>query len=386
VASQETSPPAQEPEQQEQKSETEAAVSPAPGSAPSPAPGPAPTPGPARAEFERVFGTWKTQLKELRDLEHRYVIAEEETTDAIRDQFAVKLEEARKTLPSLRASALAAYAEAPDADPQMSAFLLKLVEDDIARDRYEPAWEIAQVMIEHDTSNKAIYDFAGMAAYALHEFDLAQRYWDEAAAAGLMKRGVNYVGSIPELKETWEAEQAIRAQEAEADDLPRVLLTTSQGDIVLELFENEAPQTVGNFVHLVEKGFYNGLTFHRVLPNFMAQAGDPRGDGTGGPGYNILCECYRDDHRNHFRGSLSMAKSAARDSGGSQFFLSFVPTPHLNGLHTVFGRVIDGMEVLEKLQRRNPEESADRAMTPDRIVEAKVLRKRDHTYEPTRAE
>jgi cyclophilin family peptidyl-prolyl cis-trans isomerase len=118
----------------------------------------------------------------------------------------------------------------------------------------------------------------------------------------------------------------------------------------------------------------------------MAQAGDPRGDGTGGPGYNILCECYRDDHRNHFRGSLSMAKSAARDSGGSQFFLSFVPTPHLNGLHTVFGRVIDGMEVLEKLQRRNPEESADRAMTPDRIVEAKVLRKRDHTYEPTRAE
>src|SRR5205814_10241645 len=98
-------------------------------------------------------------------------------------------------------------------------------------------------------------------------------------------------------------ELTIRAKEKAADDLPRVKLDTSKGTIVLELYENEAPQTVGNFVHLVETKKYDDTIFHRVLAGFMAQGGDPQGDGTGGPGYEIPCECYRDDHRVHFRGS-----------------------------------------------------------------------------------
>ena len=162
------------------------------------------------------------------------------------------------------------------------------------------------------------------------------------------------------------------AAEAKADDLPRVLLKTSKGDIVLELFENEAPNTVANFIALVEKGFYNGLTFHRVLPNFMAQGGDPTGNGSGGPGYAIACECYRPDARMHFRGSLSMAH-AGRDTGGSQFFLTFLPTRHLNGQHTCFGRVIRGMDVLAKTPLPRP----GAANQPGRQnLEAKVLRKR----------
>ena len=88
-------------------------------------------------------------------------------------------------------------------------------------------------------------------------------------------------------------------------------MKTSAGDMEIELFENEAPNTVLNFITLVEKGFYDGLKFHRVLPGFMAQGGDPKGTGGGGPGYTIPCECYREDHRLHFRGSLSMAHAAA---------------------------------------------------------------------------
>ncbi|NIL96753.1 MAG: peptidylprolyl isomerase [Planctomycetales bacterium] len=162
--------------------------------------------------------------------------------------------------------------------------------------------------------------------------------------------------------------------------MPRVRLTTSQGDIVIELFENEAPQTVGNFVNLVEKKFYDGLTFHRVLASFMAQGGCPQGDGRGGPGYQIPCECYREGYRKHFRGSLSMAH-AGRDTGGSQFFLTFAPTKHLDGKHTVFGRVIEGMDVLSKLQRRDPDHRS--APPPDKIIQAVVVRKRDHPYKPT---
>ena len=136
---------------------------------------------------------------------------------------------------------------------------------------------------------------------------------------------------------------------------------------------------MANFISLVKKGFYNGLTFHRVLAGFMAQGGDPTGTGSGGPGYSIACECYRPDYRQHFRGTLSMAH-AGRDTGGSQFFLTFVPTPHLDGKHTAFGRVVDGMDVLAKIQRRDPGDAE--APRPDKIIEAKVLRKRPHEYVP----
>ncbi len=166
-----------------------------------------------------------------------------------------------------------------------------------------------------------------------------------------------------------------------------MLLKTSKGDIVLELFENEAPNTVANFISLVQSGFYKDVTFHRVLRGFMAQGGDPNGNGRGGPGYKIPCECYKPDHRLHFRGALSMAKEGAggsdgqgRDTGGSQFFLTFVPAASLDGNYTVFGRVIDGMDVLAKIRHRDPGDAE--APRPDKIIEAKVLRKRPHEYKP----
>lgn len=134
---------------------------------------------------------------------------------------------------------------------------------------------------------------------------------------------------------------------------------------------------------LVEKEFYDGLTFHRVLAGFMAQGGCPTGDGSGGPGYKIYCESYKENHRNHFRGSLSMAH-AGRDTGGSQFYLTFVPTIHLDGKHTVFGRVIEGLDVLAELQRTEPgkEEKGQPLAKPDKIISAKVIRKRPHPYLP----
>ena len=154
-------------------------------------------------------------------------------------------------------------------------------------------------------------------------------------------------------------------------------LNTTRGEIIVELFENEAPQATANFITLVKQGFYTGVPFHRVLPGFMAQGGDPTGTGGGGPGYSIPCECHGPNHRKHFRGTLSMAH-AGRDTGGSQFFLTFVPTAHLDGRHTVFGRVIEGMDVAASLRRRDP---ADARTKADEIVSAEVLRDRGHTYQ-----
>jgi cyclophilin family peptidyl-prolyl cis-trans isomerase len=197
--------------------------------------------------------------------------------------------------------------------------------------------------------------------------------------------------SIDYYKDAWATETKLRSDERSAGDLPRVLLKTTQGEIELELFENEAPNTVANFISLVEKGFYDGLTFHRVLHRFMAEAGCPRGDGTGGPGYVIPCASYQPDHRLHFRGSLGMANSG-RNTGGSRFYLTFLPTRRLDGNHTVFGRIVRGMDVLAKLQRRDPPGPETYMINPhsnivvppaDAIVEAKVLRKRKHLYEPS---
>ena len=129
--------------------------------------------------------------------------------------------------------------------------------------------------------------------------------------------------------------------------MKKAIIETEKGKIVLELFEEDAPNTVANFVKLANDGFYNGIKFHRVIPNFVIQGGCPRGDGTGGPGYTIKCEI---NSRKHKTGTLSMAH-AGKDTGGSQFFITHSPQPHLDGVHTVFGQVTEGMDVVNSIKQ-----------------------------------
>ncbi len=138
------------------------------------------------------------------------------------------------------------------------------------------------------------------------------------------------------------------------------------GDIRIELFRDRAPKTVENFVNLVRKGFYNGLTFHRVIPGFMIQGGCPRGDGTGGPGYTIRDEIHP-ELRHDGPGVLSMA-NAGPNTGGSQFFITLARTPWLDGKHAVFGKVRSGQEVVEKIAAV-PRDRQDRPQSPVRIAE-----------------
>jgi peptidyl-prolyl cis-trans isomerase B (cyclophilin B) len=140
----------------------------------------------------------------------------------------------------------------------------------------------------------------------------------------------------------------------------QAILETDKGTITIELFEKEAPKTVANFEKLAAKGYYNGVKFHRVIPNFMIQGGDPTGTGSGGPGYEIDCEIHPD--RRHGKGALSMAHKgqckhdpktgkilSGHCTGGSQFFITHGPTPHLDGVHTVFGQVTSGQDVVDKI-------------------------------------
>jgi peptidyl-prolyl cis-trans isomerase B (cyclophilin B) len=130
--------------------------------------------------------------------------------------------------------------------------------------------------------------------------------------------------------------------------LKKAVIEMDSGKIVIELFEKDAPITVGNFEKLIKEGFYDGLTFHRVIKGFVAQGGCPSGTGTGGPGYTIPCETKGNPNK-HERGSLSMAHRGP-NTGGSQFFIVYEPQPHLDGVHTVFGKVIEGMDVVDKIK------------------------------------
>ncbi|WP_293651702.1 peptidylprolyl isomerase [uncultured Campylobacter sp.] len=136
--------------------------------------------------------------------------------------------------------------------------------------------------------------------------------------------------------------EELKIYDIDANELSKckfAVIKTDKGDMIAELYPDETPQTVANFVELAKSGFYDGLNFHRVIPNFVIQGGCPYGNGVGGPGWRIKCECVG-QKRKHNRGSLSMAH-AGRDTGGSQFFVCHSAQPHLNGVHTIFGELID---------------------------------------------
>lgn len=232
-----------------------------------------------------------------------------------------------------------------------------------------PRYEKAIKILPPDRRSFVMYQ-AAACAFNAYRFDRAQALFAELArtAPEAQKPRFDMMARIAaEYTRFWQEEQAIREKEARAGDNPIVLLDTDKGPIKLELFENQAPNTTANFVSLVESGFYDGLTFHRVIPMFMIQGGDPEGTGAGGPGYRFADECRMAEARKHFIGSLSMANSGP-DTNGSQFFITTVVTWHLNGKHTVFGRVLEGQDVVNRIEKG------------DHIVAAKVLRKRNHPY------
>jgi peptidyl-prolyl cis-trans isomerase B (cyclophilin B) len=135
----------------------------------------------------------------------------------------------------------------------------------------------------------------------------------------------------------------------DTDRTYRATISTDRGDIELELYPEYAPRTVNNFVFLASEGFYDGVTFHRVIADFMIQGGDPTGTGRGGPGYKFKDE-FQGNPLMHEKGVISMA-NAGPDTNGSQFFITHLPQPHLNGRHTVFGKVISGQEVVDSIRQ-----------------------------------
>lgn len=248
------------------------------------------------------------------------------------------------------------------------------------RNEYAAALDMLNELSPSDAESPEAVMLRSECLYADHRFEEAVAALHEIPEEVLQEqpRLRRQIEQALELRESyvelWAQELAIREAEATAD-LPRAEIVTERGSIIVELFEDNAPNTVANFITLAESGFYDGTTFHRVLPNFMAQGGDPntKPDGTGtpgsgGPGYVIADEWEREDARKHFAGTLAMANSGP-NSAGSQFYITHQPVNHLNQGYTAFGRVLEGLELVRSIKK------------DDRIEAVRVLTKRDHEYE-----
>jgi cyclophilin family peptidyl-prolyl cis-trans isomerase len=330
-------------------------------------------------------------MYELRD---RFPSAAPDDRPAMEKKFNDLMKEGSTLRPKVLALAEKAYIETPK-DETIGGLMFSAVDTMVGGDDYDEALRLAQLMIENKFPDTRIYNLAGAAAFFTSKYDDAEKYLKKAAESkSLNDKGQEVLESLDKYREKWARE--LKAREADAkSDLPRVKLTIGdskgnvKGEILVELFENDAPNTVANFLSLVDKKFYDNTVFHRVLGGFMAQGGDPEGTGRGGPGYCIADECKQPGHREHFRGSLSMAHTAAPDSGGSQFFICFAPKQNLDGGYTVFGRVVEGLDVLAKIQRthtmdeKQGNEVQIPGVVPDKIIKAEMLpSKREHPHQP----
>ena len=280
----------------------------------------------------------------------------------------------------------------------------------IAENRYADAQALLTENIEQEQRSAEQALIMARCMIAMNQFEdaatLISSVPDDASDAEKMKPQMTSLqAKANRLQKLWENELALREQEELEGNLPVMQIETSKGPITVILLENQAPNTVANFVNLSEKGFFNGQKFHRVVPNFVAQTGDPNSKpgetdpvGSGGPGYTIPDESARPDKRLHFAGMLAMAKpsdpansgSALPNSAGSQWYITLEPQESLNTDYTVFGRILDGQQIAEQLRKNDevlaittvsrrekaylpntiPSQTEESASTPDEDVES----------------
>ncbi len=255
----------------------------------------------------------------------------------------------------------------------------------------------ATFLMDNNSQLEYIWKAAARSAITIGEFETAKKIYEILTKPEVLgekefdETDATLKFFLEQHEKQFKQEMEIREKEAAEDNLPQVLLKTTQGDVVVELYLNQAPSTVSHFIKLVESGFYDGLDFHLVIQDMLALTGDPEGNGGGNSGEFLKDEHQRPDARHGLRGSLLMAKipqdegNFIPDSGSSQFTILLLPMVSASEKQTVFGRVIKGMNAISRLRRVDPnkkKEKGDIIQPPDSIVEATVLRRPEKLPEP----
>lgn len=336
-------------------------------------------------KFKKYYAIYAKNVITAQELIKKYPDAAEDE----KERITAQLENLSVKIPKMHSALLkiaeTAYAADSSSFPELDIFVTEVLEIYLLNDNYEKLYQLLRPMFSKKFSKKLpdIYNVAGITCFALNLYDQAEKYFTLAEKYKVLsENGKTYRDLIPHYKMLWAREKTLRSQDSARKDLPQILISTSKGDITVELFENEAPNTVANFISLAEKGFYDNSLFHRVIPGAVAQCGAPLDNPNGGPGYTIPDELKISGTtaRPFLRGTLGMVNNGP-NTAGSQFFITFMPMKELDGKYTAFGRVINGMDVLADLQRIDPN-SPDPMIEPDSISSMLILRKRPHEYIP----
>ena len=347
-------------------------------------------------QYNQATEKLRSSLKKVQAANTRFRNNSSDESETHRKAWEEAVASGKSNIESLRVTAMELFRRQEKPSDDVLELAVRNCLDDVQAERYSVGLEVLK---RANSIKPTVTSQAIMASVQLldNEFEAAKKFFDEhpEEREAMTDTEGRLYASIDELISQFKREKQLREAEAQDDDLPRVELTTTSGMIVLELFENEAPETVANFVHLVEQGYYDGVIFHNVRAEFVAQAGSFgvfQIDGAQrllpkGVQYTIYDENKKPKARKHFRGSLSMANQNSPNTASSQFFLSLTPQPLLNDNHTVFGRVVEGLPVMADLTvnfkqgEKGKDEPIEDAI-PSMILSAKVIRKRDHDYQP----
>jgi cyclophilin family peptidyl-prolyl cis-trans isomerase len=334
-------------------------------------------------ELDKRFEEWREFLKEASQARVDYFAEERGQSIKNRERYEAAYRKAREHKDLLSELHVEKLNASPNPDEALRRIALSIAQDYFREERMHRCFELTDKLLRFEPDNPTLRILNGSSAISSNRFDEAQDFlfnWGQLEK-DLSNETRALFENLAVLRESFAKESLIREAEAKADDLPRVLMSTTRGDIVVELFENEAPQTVANFIKLVETGYYDrDLNFHRVVPGFVAQGGE---DLSGAPFYTIYDEFGGANDRPHFAYVLAMAKTESAHSAAAEFYITLRPLPGLNQKYAVFGRVLEGFDVVESLTHTHDRD--DQPLTgvvPDKILAAKVLRKRDREYFP----
>ncbi len=336
-----------------------------------------------RAELAQAIGDQR--ITYIKYLNH------ENRTKAARDAFYAKRLEVRKLLDELYL--LAVDVARVGFEEEAATYVITMLQNRERHNYYDlPTLEGAALMMDGGSRLTYVFRIAARSAVVVGNFDFAKQCFEFLGEEQMEEIDETLLFHLERYRESYEREAEIRKRDEEEDRLPRVKLETTQGDVVVELFLDQAPTTVSNFIRLVESGFYDGNDFLQVIDNLLALTGDPSGTGAGNSGKFIVDEHARADARGAFRGSLVMAKLPQGESGAflpnsasSQFAILYLPMISVSEEQTVFGRVIEGMDAISYLRRVDPskkKEKNDVQLPPDRILKATVIRRPEVLPEP----
>jgi peptidylprolyl isomerase len=314
--------------------------------------------------------------------------------EGARENWLEQLQRSNQALRSYREAAANLFVSDPEKYSGIGLLLREMLITDGKSDRLDHWTVPAKVLLDTKTLvTDEVLLYAGYAGLIEGDFDLVKQTWVPLESSQKLGQQESILLSrLDEIKQSWEKELQ-RRQEDQTKSNPQVRVLTTKGEIVVELFEDDAPETVANFMYLVEQGYYTRKPFFFVKEHLLAQTGCEKGDGKGNAGYGVKPEAELTSRRSHFRGALAMPVGVNTDPSqgstnfaGSQFYFTFVPLPLADERNAVFGRVISGIEVLGLLKivdLTDEEARKDPSLRPDTIIKTEVIRKRDHDYRPT---